>query len=239
VSQPRVVVDGPHPPAVLVIEDDPQVRRFLRNTLPPQGYRLYEAATGAEGLSLATQYVPDLLLLDLGLPDLDGVEVIARLRAWSAMPIVVISARELERQKIEALDAGADDFLTKPFGFGELLARLRVALRHAARREAEPSTVFSAGPLHVDLGARRVRVDAAEVHLTPLEFKLLAVLVRHAGRVVMHKQLLEAVWGPRSAHQTHYVRVHMMRLRRKLGRRLFTTEPGVGYRLVDWPPDDG
>ncbi|MEQ1502476.1 MAG: response regulator [Myxococcota bacterium] len=220
-------------PLVLVIEDDPQMRRFLRTSLPSQGYRVLEAATGEEGLSLAVQYVPDAVLLDLGLPDLDGVEVLGRLRAWSTVPVIVVSARERERQKIEALDAGADDYLTKPFGFGELLARLRVALRHAARRDAAPSSVFVAGPLRVDLEARRVQVDGADVHLTPIEYKLLALLVRHAGRVVTHNQLLEGVWGPRSASQSPQLRVHLMHLRRKLGGRRFTTEPGVGYRLLE------
>lgn len=223
-------------PLVLIVEDDPQVRRMLRASLPGAGYALIEAATAAEALSLAPQHVPDLILLDLGLPDLDGVEVIHRLRAWTAIPIVVVSARELERQKVAALDAGADDYVTKPFGFPELLARMRVALRHAAAREARAAaTTFTVGPLSVDLEARVVRLGDDEVHLTPIEYKLLAVLVRHAGRVVTHQRLLEAVWGPRSAHQTPYLRVHLMNVRRKLaaGGRLLVTEPGVGYRLVD------
>jgi two-component system KDP operon response regulator KdpE len=224
-------------PLLLVIEDDPQVRRFLRAGLPPQGYQLIEAETGGEGVILAAQHLPDVVLLDLGLPDIDGMEVIHQLRAWSTAPIVVLSARELERQKIAALDAGADDYLTKPFGFGELLARVRVALRRAARRDDEPaSSTFEVGPLAVDLAARRVLLDGEDVHLTPIEYKLLTVLVRYAGKVVTHRQLLEAVWGPRaSAGQTAHLRVHMMHLRRKLERagRLFTTEPGVGYRLEE------
>ena len=223
---------GPEP-LVLVVEDDAQMRRFLRASLGPTGFALVEAATAAEGLSLATQYVPDVVLLDLGLPDADGLDVIRRLRAWSSVPIVVLSAREHERQKIEALDAGADDYLTKPFGFGELLARIRVALRHASRADGDPEAPFVAGPLEVDPAARRVRVEGRDVHLTPIEYKLLLVLVRHAGKVVTHRQLLTAVWGPRSTERTEYLRVHMMRLRRKLSRRLFTTELGVGYRLVD------
>jgi two-component system KDP operon response regulator KdpE len=220
-------------PLVLVVEDDPQVRRFLRTTLPTGGYRVVEAVTAAEASSLALQYVPDVVLLDLGLPDADGVDVIRKIRAWSSLPIIVVSARELERHKIEALDAGADDYLTKPFGFGELLARLRVALRHAANRTADPETIFRAGPLEVDPESRIARVDGDEVHLTPLEYKLLLVLIRHAGRVVTHGQLLRAVWGPHSDEHKEYVRIHMMRLRRKLGKRLFVTEPGVGYRLTE------
>lgn len=222
-------------PLLLLVEDDPQVRRFLRTSLPPQGYQLIEAETGREGVALAAQYLPDVVLLDLGLPDMDGVEVIGQLRAWSTVPILVISARELERQKIAALDAGADDYLTKPFGFGELLARVRVALRRSGAHRDEPAAMFQAGPLTVDLAARHVLLGDQQVHLTPIEFKLLAVLVRHAGRVVTHKQLLEAVWGPHAAGQTDSLRVYMMRLRRKLegGGRLFTTEPGVGYRLVE------
>lgn len=228
-------------PVLLLIEDDPQVRRFLRNSIPPQGYRLVEASTGEEGLSLASQYVPDVVLLDLGLPDLDGVQVLERFRAWSQAPVIVISARDQERQKVEALDAGADDYVAKPFGFPELLARIRVALRHAVRRAAaNAATTFDSGPLHVDLEARKVLVDGDEVHLTPIEYKLLVLLVRHAGRVVTHKQLIEAVWGPRSSAQAQYLRVYMTHLRRKLeqGRiRLFTTEPGVGYRLLENPTE--
>ena len=227
-------------PILLLVEDDPQVRRFLRASLPPQGYQLIEAESGREGLSLAAQYLPDAVLLDLGLPDMDGVDVISQLRAWSEVPILVISARELERQKIAALDAGADDYLTKPFGFGELLARVRAARRRSARRSEPTPTIFQAGPLKVDLAARQVLIDGREVHLTPIEHKILAVLVRYAGRVVTHKQLLEAVWGPRPGDDSASLRVYMMRLRRKLesGERLFTTEPGVGYRLVEGERED-
>jgi two-component system KDP operon response regulator KdpE len=222
-------------PLVLVIEDEPAMRRFLRNSLEPEDYRLVDAATGVEGLSLAAQYVPDLVLLDLGLPDLDGVDVIGRLRAWSRAPIIVLSARDHERQKVEALDAGADDYLTKPFGFAELLARMRVALRRAERQgEAEQATVLTVGAIRVDLGARVVTVDGVEVHLSPIEYGLLVHLARHAGKVLTHKQLLDAVWGPRGDGQAHYLRVYMTHLRRKLetgDARLFVTEPGVGYRL--------
>ncbi len=224
-------------PLVLVIEDEPQVMRFLRASLTSNGYRLVEATTARGGLTCASQYVPDLVLLDLGLPDMDGVEVARRLREWSQMPIIVLSARGLERDKVSALDAGADDYLTKPFGFAELLARMRVALRHSMRiaggaREA----VFVSGALKVDLEARRIHVGDVEVKLTPIEFRLLAVLVRNAGKVVTHKQLLTEVWGPNAAGEKHYLRVYMTHLRRKLARApgepsAFETEAGVGYRL--------
>jgi two-component system KDP operon response regulator KdpE len=224
-------------PLVLVIEDEPQVMRFLRASLTGNGYRLLEATTAHEGLLAATQYVPDLVLLDLGLPDMDGVEVARRLREWSAVPILVLSARGLERDKVEALDSGADDYLTKPFGFAELLARMRVALRHSMRSAGAPrEPVFTAGALRVDLETRRIHVGDVEVKLTPIEFKLLAVLVRHAGKVVTHKQLLLEVWGPNAAGEKHYLRVYMTHLRRKLSRApgdpgVFETEAGVGYRL--------
>ena len=219
---------------VLLVEDDAAMRRFLGTSLEPAGWRLVQATTASEGLALAMQYVPDLVLLDLGLPDLDGVEVIRRLRAWTKVPIVVLSARDRERQKVEALDAGADDYVTKPFGFAELVARMRAAVRRSLH-EAAAEPVFDGGALHVDLERREVRLAGAEVHLSPTEYKLLSVLVRHAGRVVTQQQLLEAVWGPHAAHQAHYLRVYMANLRRKLeperDGRLFATEAGVGYRL--------
>lgn len=232
---------------MLLVEDDPQIRRFLRATLPAHGFRILEAATGQEGLAQAATRTPELVLLDLGLPDLDGLEFIRRLREWSSMPIIVLSARGLERDKVAALDRGADDYLTKPFGVDELLARLRVALRHRAIVGAGSSGAgaFTTGELSVDLLARVVRVGEREVHLTPTEFKLFAVLVRHAGRVVTHRQLLVEVWGPGAATNAHYLRVQMHGLRHKLERtparpRYLTTEPGVGYRLrveVDPAPD--
>ncbi len=234
---------GEIPSRILLIEDEPQVRRYLRTSLPPQGYRLLEAATGEEGLRLASLEVPDLVLLDLGLPDLDGLEVARRLREWSDVPIVVLSARGQEWQKVEALDAGADDYLTKPFGFAELLARIRAALRRAARiKSGQSEAVFVSGPLRVDLAARQVFLGEEEIHLTPIEFRLLAVLVKNAGRVVTQKQLLEAVWGPRRGAHAHYLRVYMAHLRRKLEPdlahpALFTTEAGVGYRLRTDPQD--
>ena len=224
-------------PTVLVIEDEPQIRRFLRATLPAHGYRLLEAETGHDGLTQVAMRQPDLVILDLGLPDLDGVEVTRRLREWTTVPIVVLSARGQETDKVVALDAGADDYLTKPFGIQELLARLRVALRHAAHLTQEPrEPVFTVGELRVDLGHRRVYVTNQEVHLTPIEYKLLTVLVRYAGRVVTQRQLLQEVWGPHQTSTIHYVRVYMGQLRHKLEAnparpRYLVTEPGVGYRL--------
>jgi two-component system KDP operon response regulator KdpE len=194
------------------------------------------AATAAESLKLATALAPDAILLDLGLPDLDGKEVIQRLRAFSEVPIIVVSARDREVEKIAALDLGADDYVDKPFGIGELLARLRTALRHAARRTGEQMT-FAAGGLVVDIAAHTVKCDGQPVRLTPKEFDLLAVLVRHAGRVVTHGQILTAVWGPAHTHDVQYLRVFIGQLRQKLaqpgGTDLIQTEPGIGYRLVE------
>jgi two-component system KDP operon response regulator KdpE len=225
-------------PVVLVIEDERPLQKFLRVTLETQNYSVIEATRGEEGLRHAAMSRPDLVILDLGLPDLDGVDVTRRLREWSAVPIIVVSARGKEQDKVVALDAGADDYLTKPFGAGELLARVRVALRHAA--SANPATgeaVFSGGPLRVDLLRRQVFTGDHEVHLTPNEFKLLASLVKHAGMVVTHQQLLKEVWGLGSNEQSHYVRVYMNQLRQKLEQeparpKYLRTEPGVGYRLV-------
>jgi len=223
-------------PTVLVIEDEPQMRRFLKASLEANDYHCVEAVTAREGLAQATGRNPDVILLDLGLPDLDGVELTRRLREWSRTPIIVISARGREQDKIAALDAGVDDYLTKPFGIGELLARLRVALRHAARPEGGGEPVYAAGDLKVDLAARLVFRRGVEVHLTPIEYKLLATLVRHAGKVVTHRQLLKEAWGPNAVEQTHYVRVYMTQLRHKLEDdasrpRYLLTESGVGYRL--------
>jgi two-component system KDP operon response regulator KdpE len=226
-------------PAVLVIEDDPQIRRFLRATLPAHGYRVIEAETGGEGLTQAASRTPDVILLDLGLPDMDGLDVVTRLREWSSIPVIVLTARGLERDKVTALDAGADDYLTKPFGVEELLARLRVALRHARMAvTGQLDPLITVGSLQIDLAGHHLLVDGAEVHLTPTEFKLLALLARHLGRVVTHRQLLVEVWGPNAATSSHYLRVQMHSLRRKIERvparpRYLTTEPGVGYRLRD------
>lgn len=223
---------------VVLIEDDAQIRRFLRAALGSQGYRLFEAATGEEGLREAATRQPDIIVLDLGLPDLDGLELIRRVREWSAVPVIVLSARGQEGDKIAALDAGADDYVSKPFGVGELLARMRVALRHAATVAfVSPEPVFTVAALEVDLARRRVRLAGDEVHLTPIEYRLLSVLVRHAGMVLTHGQLLKEVWGPPYADQAHYLRVYMAQLRRKLEAdparpRYLLTEPGVGYRLA-------
>ncbi len=225
-------------PQVLLVEDDPQIRRFLRATLPAHGFRLLEATTGADGLSQAATRTPEAVLLDLGLPDLDGIQFIRKLREWSSIPVIVLSARGLERDKVGALDAGADDYLTKPFGVEELLARLRVALRHrtAAGGGGSANPVFTTGELSVDLAGHIVRLGGREVRLTPTEFKLLAALIRNTGKVVTHRQLLIEVWGPGAAANTHYLRVQMHGLRHKLEPtparpRHLVTEPGVGYRF--------
>jgi two-component system, OmpR family, KDP operon response regulator KdpE len=223
---------------VVVIEDDPQIRRFLRTVLPTDGFAVFEAETGARGLVEAATRKPDVVILDLGLPDMDGTEVIRRMREWSQVPIVILSARARERDKVAALDAGADDYLTKPFSVGELSARLRVALRHSAARLAQASEpVFVSGELEVDLAGRRVTIGERETKLTPIEYRLLSVLVKHAGMVVTHRQLLRDVWGPTYVEHTHTLRVHMASLRRKLEAdparpRYLRTELGVGYRLA-------
>jgi two-component system KDP operon response regulator KdpE len=222
---------------VLIVEDEAGMMRFLRATLPALGYRLIEAETGQQGLIEAATRAPDVILLDLGLPDMDGVEVARRIREWSTTPIIVLSARGRERDKVEALDAGADDYLTKPFGVDELLARMRVAARNAARLAAgSTETIFELRELRVDLASRRIWLAGKEVRLTRTEFNLLAALVKHAGKVVTHRQLLREVWGP-GATEAHYVRVYMGHLRHKLEAdpaqpRYLVTEIGVGYRLL-------
>jgi two-component system KDP operon response regulator KdpE len=224
-------------PVVLVVEDEPQMRTFVRIALESHDYRVVEAATGAEGLQQAAAYTPDVVLLDLGLPDMDGLGVTKRLREWSSVPILVISARGQEDAKVNALDGGADDYLTKPFGAAELMARLRVALRHAATTREAPRAVVQVGAdVQIDLLRRIVTLRGEEVHLTPIEYKLLVALAKHAGLVVTHRQLLAQVWGPGHAHQMQYLRVYMTQLRHKLERtparpRILLTEPGVGYRL--------
>lgn len=226
-----------HEAMLLVIEDEPEIRRFLRASLPAHGYRLHEATTGRDGLAEAKARNPDLILLDLGLPDLDGTEVIRQIREWSAMPIIVLSARDQEHVKVAALDLGADDYVTKPFGLSELLARLRTALRHARRpSEGTPEPVFLIGDLSVDLERRLVRKKDQEIRLTATEYKLLTTLIKHAGKVLTHRQLLKEVWGPLHVEAAHYLRVYMRQLRNKLETnpahpRHLVTEVGVGYRL--------
>jgi two-component system, OmpR family, KDP operon response regulator KdpE len=224
-------------PVVVAIEDDPQIRRFLRTGLESRGFQVHEAETGAQGVAEAANRRPDLVILDLGLPDLDGVEVVKKIREWSALPVIVLSARASETDKVAALDAGADDYLTKPFSLGELLARIRVALRHSQGAAQETGGVFSVSGLKVDLAQRRIHVDGREVHLTPIEYRLLSVLVKHAGKVLTHRQLLKEVWGPGYVERSHYLRVHMASLRHKLEAdparpRFLLTEVGVGYRLA-------
>jgi two-component system KDP operon response regulator KdpE len=222
---------------ILVVEDEPEIRRFLRSSLGSEGYRVVEAGNGERGVIDAGTHKPDLAIVDLGLPDLDGVEVIRRIRAWSPLPIIVLSARTREQAKVEALDAGADDYVTKPFGVGELLARVRVALRHAARSAGGGATVIRFGSVEADLEHRRVTRGGREVHLTPIEYRLLACLAQHLGMVVTHRQLLREVWGPAFVEHTHYLRIYMKQLREKLEEdpvrpHHLLTESGVGYRLI-------
>lgn len=224
-------------PLILVIEDDAQIRRFLRATLAAEGYQFHEALTAAEGIAQAAARQPDLVLLDLGLPDQDGVEVIREIRQWSQMPIIVLSARGQEKDKIAALDLGADDYVAKPFAVGELLARMRAGLRRSSRIAQEgPEAPLRFGGVEISFEKRLVTLDGKEVHLTPNEYKLLQALVKHAGRVVTQRQLLNEVWGPQHTDQSQYLRVYVAQLRRKLEHdparpRYLQTEPGVGYRL--------
>ena len=223
---------------ILIVEDEPQIRHFLRTTLTAEGYRVIEAENGERGVIEAATHKPDLVMVDLGLPDLDGVEVVKQIRAWSALPILIVSARSAEAEKVAALDAGADDYVTKPFGVGELTARIRVALRHAvhgAKQDAAGMLRF--GNIEVDLERRLVRADGRDVHLTPIEFRLLGCLAKHGGMVLTHRHLLREVWGPSYVDQSHYLRIYMKQLRHKLEPdparpRYLLTETGVGYRLA-------
>jgi two-component system, OmpR family, KDP operon response regulator KdpE len=226
-------------PQILLVEDELSLRKFLAASLVSADYGVIEAATGQQAVRNAAQQPPDLVILDLGLPDMDGQEVLRQFREWLAAPVIVLSARDQEQQKIMALDNGADDYLTKPFSTQELLARIRVALRHAARTGIESaSTIFELDDLKVDLAARRVLFRGAEVHLTPIEYKLLTTLIRYAGKVLTHRQLLKEVWGPQQIEETHYLRVFMASLRRKVEveparPRYLLTEQGVGYRFAN------
>jgi two-component system KDP operon response regulator KdpE len=224
-------------PIIVVIEDDASIRRFLSSSLSRHGFMVYEAETGKQGVIEAGRRKPDLLILDLGLPDIDGIRVIRSIREWSAVPIIVLSARNNESQKIEALDAGANDYLTKPFGFGELRARIRVALRHAFRvDEHGQHEIFQTANIKIDLLNRIVSLDDQPIHLTPIQYRLLSVLTKHAGKVLTHQQILKEVWGPSHQENAHYLRIYMSQLRQKLEAnptqpRILLTESGVGYRL--------
>ena len=220
---------------VLVIDDEPQIRRLLRVTLEANGYRVLDAATGQDGLAQTAQRKPDVVLLDLGLPDLEGVEVLKRIREWSRVPVIILSVRDHEEDKVAALDSGANDYVTKPFNSAELLARLRAALRHGQPQGVD--AVFCCGNLEVDLSKRLVLMNKAEVKLTPIEYSLLRLFVTHAGKVLTHRQLLTEVWGAKSVEQTHYLRVHIAHLREKVEAdpglpEFIRTEPGIGYRFV-------
>jgi two-component system KDP operon response regulator KdpE len=222
-------------PVALVIDDEPQMRRLLRVTLEANGYRVFDAATGQDGVAQAAQRRPDVVLLDLGLPDLEGTEVLKRLREWSRVPVIILSVRDREDDKVATLDAGADDYVAKPFNSAELLARLRAALRHGQPQGAD--AIFRSGDLEMDLSKRVVLKNKVEVKLTPIEYSLLRLLVTHAGKVLTHRQLLTEVWGAKAVEQTHYLRVHIAHLREKIEDNpskpeLIITEPAIGYRLL-------
>jgi two-component system KDP operon response regulator KdpE len=220
---------------ILVIDDEVQIRRFLRISLEANGYRVHEAVAGQEGIARTAQLRPDVVILDLGLPDMDGLEVLRHLREWTQTPVIILSVRDDDRDKVAALDAGADDYLTKPFSTDELLARIRVALRHAQPEAQEP--IFRRGDLSVDLSRRLVTLRGEPIKLTPTEYALLRLMIQHAGKVLTHGQILRAVWGPEYISETHYLRVYFAQLRQKLEDnpalpKMLITEPGVGYRLV-------
>ena len=224
----------PDGPVILVVDDEIQIRRFVRISLEANGYRVYEAASGEDAILKVAQVRPDLVILDIGLPDIDGFEVLSRLREWTAIPVIMLSVRDSDRDKIAALDMGADDYLVKPFSMEELMARIRVAQRHAQPQQDEP--VFTSGEIQVDFVRRLVTLRGEVVKLTPTEYALLRLMIQHAGKVLTHQQILKAVWGPEYVHETHYLRVYFAQLRQKLEDdptrpRFLLTEPGVGYRL--------
>jgi two-component system KDP operon response regulator KdpE len=224
-------------PHILVIDDKPQIQRAIRTILAEKQFRVTTASNGEEGLALAAANEPDLIILDLGLPDMDGVEVCRRLREWTETPVIILSVRDSERDKVAALDMGADDYLTKPFGVEEILARVRVALRHAIGRKGEPSKVVKSGPLMIDLAWHIVKRGEEEIKLTGIEYKLLAYLASHHGRVLTHESILSNVWGPADVDHTEYLRVYMRQLRKKLEEdperpQYIITEPGIGYRFI-------
>jgi two-component system KDP operon response regulator KdpE len=219
----------------LIVDDEIQIRRFLRVSLEANAYRVQEAETGQEALNLAAQIRPDVMILDLGLPDMSGIDVLERLREWSRVPVIVLSVLNADKDKIIALDRGADDYLTKPFSMGELLARLRVALRHVQPQSETP--IFTSGQLSVDFARRIVTINGEPVKLTPTEYALLRLFIQHRGKVLTHRQILREVWGPEYVEETHYLRVYMAQLRQKLEvdssrPKLLLTEPGVGYRFA-------
>jgi len=223
---------------IFIVDDEPQIRKFLKAALSSHGYEVSETDTGRDAIKNLTIRPPDLLILDLGLPDMDGLELLKDLRGWSQLPVIVLSARGQEQTKVDALESGADDYLTKPFGTAELLARVKVALRHALNTELQANPIFEVNGLKVDMDKRVVTVDAKEIKLTPTEYNLLAVMVKHSGKVVTHGQLLKEVWGKRSNEQGHYLRIYMQHLRQKLGDdamnpKFIITETGIGYRLKD------
>jgi two-component system KDP operon response regulator KdpE len=223
-------------PHILIVDDEPEIRKFLRATLKSRDYDVQEAENGHNALLSLTIRPPDVLILDLGLPDMDGLDILKNVREWSALPVIILSARGQELSKVDALEAGADDYLTKPFGTAELLARIKVALRHARAADQQIDPVFETGGLKVDMARRIVSVDGNEVKLTPTEYKLLGIMIRHAGKVVTHGQLLREVWNKHATEQGHYLRIYMQHLRQKLGDdalapKYIETETGIGYRL--------
>jgi len=223
-------------PSILVVEDDPQIRRFLKLGLKSHGYKCHECPSGEEGLGELKSLRPELVILDLGLPDMDGLDFIGKARTWTRVPILVLTVRDREQDKIRLLDQGADDYLTKPFAMGELLARIRVALRHSQIQSRREEPIFENGALQIDFASRRVLVGSREVHLTPTEYKLLTLLAKNAGRVLTQQFLLREIWGPNAIEQGHYLRVHMHQLRHKIEAtpaqpRWLINDPGVGYRL--------
>ena len=227
-------------PYILVVEDDRPIRNFITASLGAQGFNYIETDKGNEAIALSMSYNPDLIILDLGLPDIDGIEVIAKIREWSKIPIIIVSARENERQKIEALDKGADDYLTKPFGIGELLARVRVSLRHRTTNQAESENMdtFKVKDLIVDFNKRRVIINNEEMHLTPIEYKIMALLCKYSGKVLTHNFIIHEIWGSAIGNETQSLRVFMASLRRKIEKNpaqpeYIYTEVGVGYRLID------
>lgn len=220
---------------ILIVDDEPQIRRFLRISLEANGYRIHETATGHDAILKTAQFRPDLIILDMGLPGLDGLEVLRHLREWTKTPVIILSVRDSDQDKVDALDAGADDYLTKPFSTDELMARIRTAQRHAQPQQEE--MIFNSGRLKVDLSRRVVSVDDETVKLTRTEYALLRLLIQHAGKVLTHQQILREVWGPEYIHETHYLRVYFAQLRQKIEENpalpeIIITEPGIGYRLV-------